>query len=157
KGGPRSLNQWTSDRLSQSWTGIWNRALSATLLNEARFGASAWNFDELASNSRPWGLPLSTIDKYGNVAFAGWGVAGPGVFDQGAWTVRDTVTMSHGRHSFKFGGDFSRARFLDTNTGSARPSFAFRNLWDFANDAPYQETGNFDPLTGRPSDNRKDL
>src|SRR5262249_59793880 len=54
-------------------------------------------------------------------------------------------------------GDLSRATFLDTNAGSARPSFAFRNIWDYANDAPYQETGNFDPLTGTPTDNRKDL
>jgi opacity protein-like surface antigen len=156
-GRARTVNQWTSDRLSQSWTGIWNRALSANLLNEARFGASGWNFDELASNAVPWGLPISTIDKAGNVALAGWGLPGPGVFDQSTWSVRDTATLLRGRHSFKAGGEYTRAKFLDTNTGSARPTYAFRNLWDYANDAPYQETGNFDPITGSPSDNRKDL
>ena len=38
-----------------------------------------------------------------------------------------------------------------------RPTFNFRNLWSYANDAPYQESGNFDPVTGQPSDNTKNL
>jgi hypothetical protein len=63
----------------------------------------------------------------------------------------------HGRHALKFGADISRSKFLDTNAGSARPTFNFRNLWNYANDAPYQEGGNFDPLTGTPSDNHKNL
>src|SRR5260370_18221086 len=67
------------------------------------------------------------------------------------------VNKLAGRHSFKFGGDFSRSKFLDDNAGSARPTYNFRNLWNYANDAPYQETGNFDQLTGKPSDNHKDL
>src|ERR1019366_8849599 len=61
-GRARDLSHWTSDRLSQSWTGIWNHTISATMLNEARFGVSGWNYNELASNPLPWGLPTSTID-----------------------------------------------------------------------------------------------
>ena len=156
-GRARDLSHWTSDRLSQSWTGIWNHTFSGAMLNEARFGVSGWNYNELASNALPWGLPTSTIDSYGNVAFPGWGLSGPGVFDQGTWSARDMLNKLHGRHSFKFGGDFSRSKFLDANAGSARPTYNFRNLWNYANDAPYQESGNFDPATGKPSDNRKDL
>ena len=154
----RALGAWRRRNRAQSWTGIWNHAFSATLLNEARFGASGWNFDQLRTNPQlPWGLPSSSIDAYGQVAFAGWGVSGPGVFDQGTWSARSMMTRLSGRHSIKTGGDFSRSKFLDTNAGSARPSYSFRNLWNYANDAPYRETGNFDPLTGQPSDNRKDL
>ncbi|HXN24633.1 MAG TPA: TonB-dependent receptor [Candidatus Dormibacteraeota bacterium] len=156
-GRARELSRWTSDRLSQSFTGIWNHTFSGTMLNEARFGASGWNFNELESNSRPWGLPTSTIDSYGNVAFPGWGLAGPGVFDQGTWSARDMLNKIRGSHSLKFGGEFSRSKYLDDSAGSARPTYNFRNLWSYANDAPYQESGNFDPLTGKPSDNRKDL
>ena len=36
-------------------------------------------------------------------------------------------------------------------TGAARPNYFFRNIWSLANDAPYQEVGNFDPRTGQPS------
>ncbi len=156
-GRARDASHWTSERLSQSWTGIWNHTISPTMLNEARFGKSGWNYDELASNALPWGLPTSTLDAFGNVALPGWGLAGPGIFDQGTWTARDTLSRIQGRHSFKFGGEFSRSKFLDTTTGAARPTYNFRNLWNYANDAPYQETGNFDPLTGKPSDNRKNL
>jgi hypothetical protein len=156
-GRARQLSEWTSDRLSQSWTAIWNHTFNATMLNEARFGSSGWNYNELASNNRPWGLPTSTVDGYGNFTFPGWGIPGPGIFDQGTWSGRDMVTKIRGRHSFKFGADISRSKFLDTNAGSARPTFNFRNLWSYANDAPYQESGNFDPLTGQPADNHKNL
>jgi hypothetical protein len=156
-GRARSTSQWTSDRLSQSWTGIWNHTFTPTLLNEARFGISGWNYDELADNNLLWGMPSATFLAFGNVAPPGWGVAGPGVFDQGTWNARDSLMKMHGSHSFKFGADISRSHFLDDNAGSARPSWAFQNLWSYANDAPYQETGNFDPLTGIPSDNQKNL
>src|SRR5262249_38057237 len=43
------------------------------------------------------------------------------------------------------------------SAGSARPTFNFRNLWSFANGAPYQESGTFNPVTGQPTDNAKNL
>ena len=156
-GRARGTSQWVSDRLSQSYTAIWNHTFTPTIVNEARFGPSGWNFDELANNKLLWGMPSANIDAMGNVAPPGWGIAGPGVFDQGTWNVHDRLMKMHGRHSLKFGGDISRSHFLDTNAGPARPTFAFRNLWSYANDAPYQETGNFDPLTGIPSDNNMNL
>jgi len=157
-GPARLLNQWNSDRLSQSWTGIWTRTFTATLINEARFGLSGWKYNELESNSQePWGLPVSTIDSAGSVATQRFGPSGPGVYNQSTWNLRDTVTKVAGRHFVKFGGEYSQGRFLDRSAGSARPTFAFRNLWSYANDAPYQESGSFDPVTGQPSDNEKKL
>ncbi len=157
-GPARNLNQWNSDRLSRSWTGIWNRTFSATVINEARFGLSGWKFDETDSNPQePWGLPVSNIDAAGAVAAQRFGPSGPGVFDQGTWNARDTLSKAFDRHFFKLGGEYSRAHFLDRSAGSARPTFNFRNLWSYANDAPYQESGNFNPVTGQPSDNSKNL
>ncbi|HET8547126.1 MAG TPA: TonB-dependent receptor, partial [Bryobacteraceae bacterium] len=157
-GPARSLNQWVSDRLSRSWTGIWNRTVSANVINEARFGFSGWKFDETKSNPQlAWGLPTSNFDAAGSVAVQRFGAAGPGVFDQGSWNARDTLSLMRGRHFFKFGGDYSRMRMLDRSAGSARPTFNFRNLWSYANDAPYQESGTFNPVTGQPSDNTKHL
>ncbi len=157
-GPARNLNQWNSDRLSRSWTGIWNRTFSPTVINEARFGLSGWKFDETESNRQePWGLPVSNIDAAGAVAAQRFGPSGPGVFDQGTWNARDTVSKAFDRHFLKVGGEYSRAHFLDRSAGSARPTFNFRNLWSYANDAPYQESGNFNPVTGQPSDNTKNL
>jgi hypothetical protein len=39
---------------------------------------------------------------------------------------------------------------------AARPSFSFENLWDFSNDAPDSESGQFNSSTGIPSANRED-
>jgi hypothetical protein len=157
-GPARTLNQWNSDRLARSWTGLWNRTISATVVNEARFGLSGWKFDETESNSQePWGLPISNFDAAGSVGVQRFGPSGPGVFDQGTWNLRDTLSNVRGRHFLKFGGDYSRAHALDRSAGSARPTFNFRNLWSYANDAPYQESGTFDPVTGKPSDNKKNL
>src|SRR6202044_302899 len=35
--------------------------------------------------------------------------------------------------------------------GGARPSYSFNNLWDFANDAPVSEFGQFNPVSGVPT------
>ncbi|MCI0622463.1 MAG: TonB-dependent receptor [Acidobacteria bacterium] len=152
-GPARDLNRWNSERLSQSWTGIWTRTFSPTLLNEARFGASGWKFDDLESNPQePWGLPVSNFDSPGSpVNTQQFGPNGPGSFDQGTWNVRDTLSKVHNSHSLKFGADISRAKFLDAAPWSARPTYSFRNLWDYANDAPFRESGNFDPVTGQPT------
>ncbi|HLH17224.1 MAG TPA: TonB-dependent receptor [Bryobacteraceae bacterium] len=157
-GPARSLNQWVSDRMSRSWTGIWNRTFSPSLVNEARLGLSGWAFDETKSNPQePWGLPITNFDGAGPVAVQRFGAAGPGVFDQGTWNGKDTLSKVWGRHFLKMGGEYSRGHFLDDSAGSARPTFNFRNLWSFANDAPYQESGTFNPVTGQPTDNQKHL
>jgi hypothetical protein len=56
-----------------------------------------------------------------------------------------------GNHSIRIGADLYWEQDNDTEAFAARPSYNFRNLWDFANDAPYQENGNFNPLTGAPT------
>src|SRR5262249_14922540 len=41
-----------------------------------------------------------------------------------------------------------RDQNTDANAGGALPQYFFRNLWDFANDAPIQENATFNPTTG---------
>jgi len=157
-GPARGIDLWNSDRLSQSWTGIWDRTFSSTIINEARFGLSAWKFDETKTNSQaPFGLPVANIDSAGAVSVQKFGAPNPGLFNQSFWTAHDTLSKSYGNHLFKIGGDFSRARFVDAHPDTARPSYSFHNLWDYANDAPFQESGNFDPATGMSSANKKIL
>ncbi len=157
-GPARSLDHWVSNHLSRSWTGIWNHTFSPTLVNEARLGYSGWKYNELTSNPQePWGLPIVQFDAAGSVALQKFGAPGPGVFNQGTWNGRDVLSKVLGRHFLKMGGEYSRAHFLDDSAGSARPTYYFRNLWSYANDAPYQETGTFNPQTGQPTDNTKHL
>lgn len=157
-GPARAANSWNHNSTAQAWTGLWTHTFSPTLLNEAKFGASGWKWNEVTSNSQePWGLPTDNIDSMGSVGVQYYGAPGPSVFNQLTYTYRDTLTKVHGSHTLKLGIDGTRATFLDEAPWSARPSYNFRNLWDFANDAPYAESANFDPLTGQPTEAQKNL
>src|SRR6185437_6280175 len=50
----------------------------------------------------------------------------------------------------------TRLYYLNNPVYAARPTFNFHNLWDFANDAPFFEKGQFDHSTGVPFANRQD-
>ncbi len=78
------------------------------------------------------------------------------MFDQWTYGAKDVLTKVQGSHTLKFGGEFTRLLFVDEAPWSARPSYNFRNYWDFLNDAPYVENGTFDPVTGIPASFRKD-
>jgi hypothetical protein len=157
-GPARAANLWHHSSVAQAWTGLWTHTFSPTFLNEARFGASGWKWNEVNSNSQePWGLPTDSIDSMGSVGVQSYGAPGPSIFNQLTYTYRDTLTKVQGSHTLKFGLDNTRATFLDEAPWSARPSYNFRNLWDFANDAPYAESANFDPVTGQPTEAQKNL
>lgn len=151
-GPARAANLWHSDRLNEAATALWNHTISSSWLNEARGGVTRWFFNEVASNSQePWGLPQSNIDNMGSTNVQFFGAPGPGVFYQTTYNFRDTVSTVWNNHSIKFGVDMYWEQDNDSQAWSARPQYSFRNLWDFANDAPYQEVGNFDPKNGVPS------
>jgi hypothetical protein len=157
-GPARSANNWNHNSLAQAESGIWNHTFGPNLLNEFRFGASGWKWNEITSNSQePWGLPQDNIDSMGSVSVQYFGAPGPSVFNQLTYSYRDTLTKVVGSHTIKIGTDDTHATFLDEAPWSARPSYGFRNLWDFANDAPYNEGANFNPVTGTPTSATKNL
>jgi hypothetical protein len=149
---------------------IWNHVFSPTLLNQARANAAGWRWNEISSNPQePFGLPQGNIGNvndsscggsacaYGSASFQFLGPPGPSDLNQWTYDYNDILTKVAGRrHSFKVGGDLTRLYYLNNNVAAARPSFTFRNLWDFANDAPFSETAQFDSATGIPSANRED-
>jgi Carboxypeptidase regulatory-like domain/TonB dependent receptor len=157
-GNARAANLWNSDRLNESGALLWDHTFAPTLVNEARFNVTRWFFNELGTNSQePFGLPTDNIGLIGTIpgATIEFGAPGPGVFYQTTYNIRDTLTKIFGNHSLKFGTDIYKEQDVDVQAGAARPTYTFNNLWDFLNDAPHQENGNFDPLTGQPTDARK--
>ncbi len=146
--GPvRSANLWNSDRLNETAAVLWNRTFSPTVLNEARFNVTRWHFNEIASNPQePWGLPQLYTDAFGSINnIQNLGAPGPGIFAQTTFNFRDTVSTTRGNHNIRAGVDLYWEQNADNTASNGRPNFYFRNLWSLANDAPYQETGNFDP------------
>jgi hypothetical protein len=151
-GPARAANLWLNDRLNHAETLMWNRTISPTLLNEARVSVSRWSWDEVESNPQePWGLPPIAIDALNGAEVQRLGAPGPGIFAQTTYNIRDTASWVRGNHILKFGGDIYWEQNNSTRAASGRPTYYFRNIWDFANDAPYQQSGSFDPRTGVPT------
>jgi hypothetical protein len=160
-GAVRAANLWHHDQTNSAFSVIWNHTFSPTLLNQARANAAGWRYNEVASNPQaPFGLPFNIMDDIGTIGqqdgFQIFGPPNPAVYNQWTYDYNDVLTKILGRHSIKVGGDLTRLYYLNQNIGAARPSFGFRNLWDFANDAPYEEGGQFDSATGVPFANRQD-
>jgi len=162
--GPvRAANLYHHSAINDAFAGIWNHVFSPTLLNEARVNAAGWRWNEISTNPQvPFGLPQDNFDGIGQIGTNGarglqyFGAPGPSVFNQWTYSYQDILTKVAGRHSLKFGFQLTRLYYLNEATFSARPSYTFRNVWDFLNDAPYQENGTFNPLTGQPTANRLD-
>jgi hypothetical protein len=168
--GPiRSANLWHHTQVNDAFSLIWNHTFSPTLLNQARANAAGWRWNEVTSNPQePFGLPQDNIGNvndsscggsacsFGTANFQYFGAPGPTDLNQWTYDYNDTLTKIIGRHSLKVGGDLTRLYYLNNAVYAARPTFTFRNLWDFANDAPYSETGQFNALSGVPTSNRED-
>ena len=161
EGPVRPANFWHHSQVNDAFSLIWNHTFSPTLLNQARANAAGWRWNELASNPQePFGLPSDNIDNTGslcsNACFQYFGAPGPSDLNQWTYDYNDVLTKILGRHSIKVGGDLTRLYYLNNLLYAARPSFNFRNLWDFANDAPYSESGQFNANSGVPTPDRQD-
>lgn len=155
---PRPINNYLSARRNQAYALLWNRTISPTTLNEARFNVTRWYFNEVQSNPQAhWGIPTDQIGGQDSPFYNGvqWGLPGPGIFYQTTYNFRDSLSKVVNSHSLKFGVDIYKEQDNDVVAWAARPTYDFHNLWDFANDAPIDETGNFNPQTGTPTDIRK--
>ncbi len=162
--GPvRAANFWNHNQVNDAYTAIWDHTFSPTLLNEARANLAGFRWNEVASNPQaPFGLPISAVDVLGTepigpITGNNFGPPGPSNLNQHTYGYGDTVTKVLSRQNLRFGGDATRLYYLNNPTYNARPQFQFRNLWDFLNDAPYQESGSFSPQTGAVSVNRQDI
>jgi len=156
-GPTRSANFWHHSQINDAFSVIWNHTFSPSLLNEARANAAGYRWNEISSNPQaPFGLPQDNFDQTGSASLNFLGAPGPSNLNQWTYDYNDVLTKILGRHSIKVGGDLTRLYYLNNPVYAARPSFGFRNLWDFANDAPYSESGQFDAATGQPFANRQD-
>jgi Carboxypeptidase regulatory-like domain/TonB dependent receptor len=157
QGPVRSANLWHHSQTNDAFSGIWNHTFSASLVNQARANAAGYRWNEITSNPQePFGLPDDNIGNIGSAQFQYFGAPGPTNLNQWTYDYNDVLTKVIGRHDIKMGGGLTRLYYLNNAVYAARPAFSFYNLWDFANDAPDSETGQFASATGIPSANRED-
>jgi Carboxypeptidase regulatory-like domain/TonB dependent receptor len=165
------MNLFHHKVINEAETLLWNHTFSPTLLNEARINAAGWRWQDLANNPNgPWGLPVANFEElnapncsnnvpitYGTSGcVSGLGIGAPGTFDQWTYAIKDVLTKVHSSHTIKMGGEITKLDFVDLAPWNARPTYDFRNLFDFLNDAAAEEQATFNPITGAPTDFRKD-
>ena len=156
-GPARQYNIFHHSQINEAFSAIWNRTISSTLLNEFRVNAAGWRWNEVASNPQsPVGLPTDSFSGTGNFTIEQYGPSVGSILNQWTYGYKDVATKILGRHTFKFGGDFTRLFYLNDCAGCGVPSYSFFNLWDFLNDAPSSESSGFNPTTGVPTTQRQD-
>ncbi|MGH9969530.1 MAG: TonB-dependent receptor domain-containing protein, partial [Pyrinomonadaceae bacterium] len=139
-------------------TFLYNRVISASTLNEARFNFTRFAFDEVASSRETnFGIPrieIETLIRDGSrIRFgANQAETTPGVFAETTFEFRDVLSKVIGDHAFKLGGELRKEHNDDNLNGGSRPLFTFAGLFNFANDAPLFYQINADPRTGGAAD-----
>ena len=154
-GGARAYNLFHHDAINDAFSVIWNHTISPTFLNEARANAAGWRWNEITDNPQaPVGLPQAGIAAIGSINLNAFGSALGSDLNQWTYGYKDVATKVLARHTIKFGGDFTRLYYLNNPIG--RPGYNFFNIWDFLNDAPKEEFGSFNTVTGFPGGSRAD-
>lgn len=145
-----------SERLTYALGFIYNRQISPTMTNEARFNVTRWGFDEIESNPQAdFGLPRIEIEGfYGDRLRFGFARSPntPGVIDEKQFDFRDVLTNVWGNHVLRFGGEYRRDLNSNGEIGAARPLYSFHRPWNFANGTPIFEAITAD-LSGTPAAN----
>ena len=151
-GPSRAYNLFHHNQVNDAFSVIWNHTFTPTFLNEARANAAGWRWNEITSNpQRPVGLPQ---DNIGVLPIQSFG-AGPGSeLNQWTYAYKDVATKVLNRHTIKFGGEFTNLRYLNNPIGV--PGYNYFDIWDFLNDAPKEEYGSFNTVTGFPGAPRDD-
>ena len=155
--GDRAYNLYSRNQINDAFSVIYNRTFSPTWLNEARANAAGYRWNEAESNPHaPFGLPnASVVDVAPSASLAAsFGTQTPSILNQWTFGYKDVMTKVVGAHTIKFGGEYTKLEYLSYNPN--RPSYSFYNIWDFLNDAPEQENGGFNPITGFPQITRYD-
>jgi hypothetical protein len=141
-------------------TFLYNRIISSTTLNEARFNFTRFAFNEVESAKETnFGIPRIEIETllkdppFGRLRFgARQAETTPGIFAESTFEFRDVLSKVVGNHGLKIGGEFRRELNDDNLNGQSRPLFTFAGLFNFANDAPLFYQINADPRTGGAAD-----
>src|SRR5262249_28152443 len=153
--GNRAYDLFHHDQVNNAFSAIWDRTISSSFLNEARFNAAGWRWNEISSNPQsPVGLPTDFIDQTGSITVNQRAPNVGSILNQWTYTYKDVATKILGRHTIKFGGDFTRLHYLNNCVACGVPSYHFFNIWDFLNDAPHEEGAGYngyDPNTGIPT------
>jgi hypothetical protein len=142
--------------LNTSATITYNRILSPTTYNEARFNATRFFENQFAdATNTNFGIPRIEVEgfPFDRIRFgAPQGEGTPAQFAQNIFEFSDTLNKVFGNHGAKFGFVYRNEQDNSNLSGGSRPLYSFTGLFNLANDTPVFEQINADPRTGLPAD-----
>ncbi len=158
-GRSRPIGDLTFKPLNSAATVLWNRVISSTAINEARFNATRFAFNQIESSAGTnFGIPRVEVEglPFDRIRFgAPRAETTPAVFAQNTFEFSDTFSQYHGSHGLKYGIEIRREQDNNNLAGGARPVYSFSGLFNLANDAPIFEAINADPVTGAVADSQR--
>ena len=115
--------------------------LSPTLLNEARFQYGRDNEFQLSQepapgepttglNGRPPSVAITNVITFGKPNF----LERRAFPDEKRWQFADTVTLSAGNHTIKWGGDVNHVKDVNDNLFQEGGAYSYSNIVDFISD-----------------------
>jgi hypothetical protein len=126
----------------EEYMGSNTRMLSPNMVNEARYGYTrffnsigtflAFQTDVVSQIGIPglnpgdpvqWGIPNVTINNYASI---GDTTEGPYANDNNTMQLADNLSIVHGKHTFRFGGEFRRDNYNQVGNQFARGQFTFQ-------------------------------
>ena len=124
---------------------------SPNLLNVARFGfnRSSLSSDDLVNDSR-FSDPRFAFEpgkpEIGDISITGMAIIGrsfntPRIRFLNVFEYSDTLSLTRGRHSLKFGFNYKRYQQNHTQANNKRGTYAFANLRDFLENRPNNYSG----------------
>ena len=122
----------------------WVHTFSNTVLNDFRAGY-AQNVSLI--NTGQGGVPSTSFDD-ASVGFGSYN-GYPQYFKENIYSYSDMVSISHGNHNIKIGGDVRR-NIENSEFNVARPSYYFTDPIFFAADIPYGEGAGVNPGICKP-------
>ena len=125
-----------------------NRIFSANLLNSFRFGFTRTLPVDGAKEVIPVDPKLywvPTVPQLGTLTVTGLGTVGNGIVGDSrtvnSFQFLDDITLTKGRHSFKFGGYFDRVQFNGWNPARDAGNYSFGSITSFFQANPRQFRG----------------
>jgi hypothetical protein len=154
-GGSRPGGDIRDTPVNTSGTITYIRTLSNALVNEARFNATRFAFNEVQSAlATNFGIPRIEIEAlpFDRIRFgAPQAETTPGIFAENQFEFRDVLNWVRGNQVWKFGGEYRIEQNNDNLNGASRPLYTFGGVFNFVNDAPLFYQINADPRTGGPA------
>ena len=161
-GGSRPLGDIPFKPLNSAATLTYNRTISPTMLNEARFNVTRFAEDGISDASNVnFGIPRLEVEGLAlpdRIRFgAPQSETTPSRLAQNQFELRDNLSKVLANHALRFGAELRWEQDNNSLVGGARPLYSFQGLFNLANDTPVFEQINANPVTGAPADAQRYL